>query len=207
MEISQTELLETQGNELQKKMHTHLPAKVVSFDAATQTVSIQIMIDQVDYNDEPLPLPPLVDVPVAMIRYGGFSITAAPVAGDEGLAHFSERCIDGWWESGRSSIPLDIRFHDLSDAFFEPFYSSKNNALAIIPNAMHLGASSTYIRIFQNGTIEINGNVNINGSVNVSGSIDANGDVVGQGVSLAGHTHKGVQSGSSETLPPTPTGG
>lgn len=201
-EISQTELLENQGDEVSKEINTHLPAKVVSFDAATQTVSIQIMIDKMDYNDEALPLPPLVDVPVKFIKFGGFTICAEPKAGDEGLAHFSDRCIDGWWESSQNSIPLDIRFHDLSDAFFESGYSSKNNAIKIIPNALHVGADSAFIRIFEDGSIEVKGNMTIDGSVTATGAIESKVDVTAQGKSLVSHTHGGVQSGSSSTLPP-----
>lgn len=45
-------------------------------------------------------------------------------------------------------------------------------------------------------------NVSISGSENVSGSIDASGDVTGSGISLSGHTHGGVESGSSNTGAP-----
>lgn len=213
-EISQTELLGTQGEELQKKLHTHLPAKVISFDAATQTVSIQIMIDQIDYDDNPLPLPPLVDVPLKLIKFGAFNISAAPAVGDEGLAHFSERCIDGWWESSRNSVPLDIRFHDLSDAFFETGYSSKNNAIAIVPNAMHVGSNSAYIRFFENGTVEVSGAttfkdpvtfssaVQANSTIKAKGAVSSDVDVTAGSVSLKSHVHGGVESGNSTTLPP-----
>ena len=149
-----------------------------------------------------LPLPPLVDVPVKFIKFGGFTICAEPKAGDEGLAHFSDRCIDGWWESSQNSVPLDIRFHDLSDAFFESGYSSKNNAIKIIPNALHMGADSAFIRMFEDGTIEVKGNMTIDGSVTATGVIESNVDVTAQGKSLVSHTHGGVQSGSSSTLPP-----
>lgn len=213
-EISQTELLENQGNEVSKEINTHLPAKVVSFDAETQTVSIQIMIDKMDYDDEALPLPPLVDVPVKFIKFGGFTICAEPKEGDEGLAHFSDRCIDGWWESSQNSVPLDIRFHDLSDAFFESGYSSKNNAIKIIPNALHMGADSAFIRLFEDGRVEVKGSttfkddVTFEKSVKAKSTIDADGiieskaDVTAQGKSLVTHTHGGVQSGNSVTSPP-----
>ncbi|WP_326940608.1 Gp138 family membrane-puncturing spike protein, partial [Avibacterium paragallinarum] len=36
------------------------------------------------------------------------------------ICSFSERCIDGWWQSGNASEPLDHPFHDLSDAMFIP---------------------------------------------------------------------------------------
>jgi len=68
-----------------------------------------------------------------------------------------------------------------------PAYKSKPNALTIIPNAMHIGAESCYIRLFENGTIEIQGNVTVNGTLTANG------------ISLTEHTHNGVQSGPSNT--------
>lgn len=206
-DISQTELLESNNDSVQMKLHTQLPARVVSFNANDQTVSIELLITQMDYDGNALSLPPLVDVPVWMLCYGSFNITSTPAIGDEGLAHFAERCIDGWFESGRASVPLDIRFHDLSDAFFMPGYKSKPNALTIIPNAMHIGTASAYIRIFENGTIELNGTAfEVNapttlkqGLTVIGDSTSASGDFIASGISLKSHTHNGVQSGSSNT--------
>ena len=195
-DISTTELLNSSNESLQKKMHVALPARVVSFNASEQTVTIELMITQMAHDDSMLDLPPLVDCPVAMLSYGAFSITAEPKKGDEGLAHFAERCIDGWWLSGQKSVPLDIRFNDLSDAFFAPFYKSKPKALTVYAGAMNIGSANSYIRLFENGTIEINGNIILNGS------LTASGDVTGQGVSLANHVHGGVQSGSNNTGTP-----
>lgn len=45
-------------------------------------------------------------------------------------------------------------------------------------------------------------NVSISGNENVSGNIEASGDVTGSGISLSGHTHPGVESGSSSTGAP-----
>ncbi|MEX4374460.1 hypothetical protein MY539_09275 [Haemophilus influenzae] len=50
-------------------------------------------------------------------------------AGDEGIAIFSERCIDGWWQNGSASTPLDFRLHDLSDAMFIPGICSVPKAI------------------------------------------------------------------------------
>ena len=195
-DISTTELLETQATSTQMQIHTALPARVVSFDPSEQTVSIELMIEQINHNGEQLSLPPLVDVPVKMFAYGAFMITAEPQAGDEGLATFSERCIDGWWESSRKSVPMDIRFHDLSDAFFDGGYRSKPNALTIVPNCLNIAGESNYVRLNSDGTIEIKGDTNIIGSLMVTG------DIVGAGISLSEHTHGGVQTGSSSTGTP-----
>ena len=195
-DISTTELLETQSTSTQMQIHTALPARVVSFDPSEQTVSIELMIEQINHNGEQLVLPPLVDVPVKMFAYGAFMITAEPQAGDEGLATFSERCIDGWWLSSRKSVPLDIRFHDLSDAFFDGGYRSKPKALTIVPNCLNIAGASNYVRLKSDGTIEIKGNTTILGSLTVTG------DVVGAGKSLSTHTHGGVQTGNGSTGTP-----
>ena len=192
-DISTTELLETQATSTQMQIHTALPARVVSFDPSEQTVSIELMIEQINHNGEQLALPPLVDVLVKMFAYGAFMITAEPQAGDEGLATFSERCIDGWWLSSRKSVPMDIRFHDLSDAFFDGGYRSKPKALTIVPNCLNIAGASNYVRLLSDGTIEIKGNTTILGSLTVTG------DVVGAGKSLSTHTHGGVQTGSGST--------
>lgn len=207
-DISATELLESNNDSLQKKMHVALPAKVVSFNTSEQTVTIELMITQMAYDGSMLDLPPLVDCPVQMFSYGQFFITAEPQAGDEGLAHFSERCIDGWWESGRKSVPLDIRFNDLSDAFFTGGYKSKPNALTIIPNALNIGGSSAYIRIMSNGVIELSGtafNVNApstfsqpviyqsgmtgSGGISIGGNVETDGDLIASGKSFLNHTN------------------
>ena len=60
-DISTTELLNSSNESLQKKMHVALPAKVVSFNASEQTVTIELMITQMAHDDSMLDLPPLVD--------------------------------------------------------------------------------------------------------------------------------------------------
>lgn len=195
-DISTTELLETQATSTQMQIHTALPARVVSFDSSEQTVSIELMIEQINHNGEQLALPPLVDVPVKMFAYGAFMITAEPQAGDEGLATFSERCIDGWWLSSRKSVPLDIRFHDLSDAFFDGGYRSKPKALTIVPDCLNIAGASNYVRLLSDGTIEIKG------PTTFLDIVTAPDFVTVAGISLNNHKHGGVQTGSGSTGTP-----
>lgn len=209
-DINTTELLNSQGESLQLQVHTSLPARVEAFDPATQTVTLELMIEQLGRNGEQLALPPLIYVPVKMFAYGSFMITAEPKKGDEGLAVFSERCIDGWWESGRKSIPLDIRFHDQSDAFFDGGYRSRPNALTIIPNCLNIAGPANYVRLLEGGEIEIHGTalivdapttftqpviyqagMNGTGGISVSGPIETDTDLVAAGVSFLGHTNGG----------------
>lgn len=61
--------------------------------------------------------PLLTDVPVVFPRGGGCTLTFPVNAGDECTVIFADRCIDFWWQSGGVQEPVDVRMHDLSDAF------------------------------------------------------------------------------------------
>ena len=110
-------------------LHTALPAKVVNFNPVKQTVTLAVQIKMQLTDGSSADIPPLVDVPVSFPRGGGFAVTFPLQAGDEGIAIFSERCIDGWWHSGGVSLPLDFRLHDLSDAMFIPGVCSVPKAI------------------------------------------------------------------------------
>ncbi|MDH2927216.1 Gp138 family membrane-puncturing spike protein [Lonepinella koalarum] len=188
-----------QIEQAQKQIHTALPAKVVSFNPQNQTVTLAVQIQQILVKGENVNIPPLVDVPVSYPRGGGFAVTFPLKAGDEGLAVFSERCIDGWWQSGKASPPLDYRLHDLSDACFIPGICSLPN---VVGNFFTGGLSmqtldgSTFIRI-TNGTILIQGNIEHQGSQHTSGQISSDSDVVSAGISGKSHTHKGDSGGTT----------
>jgi phage baseplate assembly protein V len=53
------------------------------------------------------------------------------------------------------------------------------------------------------GGVSIEGDVAITGNVDVTGTVTASDDVIGGGISLNSHTHGGVQSGGSNTAPPS----
>lgn len=200
-----------------KNLHTALPVRVESFNSENQTVVCSVLIKQVlqerdnmgEQSIKNVDIPPLVDVPVSFPRGGGYAVTFPLTAGDEGFVVFSERCIDGWWQSGRASEPLDYRFHDLSDAMFIPGICSVPKA---INNFFDGGISlqtldgDTFIHLEKGiitiqGDIEHKGNTNQTGSTTISEAMTAK-DVVGVndvsagGISGKSHTHKGVESGN-----------
>lgn len=197
-------------------IHTALPAKVVSCDGHSATV--QLMITQVMRGGETLALPPLVDVPVGFYRGGGFCVTVPVKAGDEGLVIFAERCIDGWYVSGRQSAPLDTRFHDYSDAFFLPQGSSQPNRIPAYSTdslSMQTDDGSTFIRIkpgkiIMQGDIEHTGNRTqqgnslVNGDHSVNGNSESSGGTIKHNGKDIGdtHTHSGVETGGGNTGAP-----
>lgn len=191
-EVSQTELLQSHADSISADIRVCLPARIVKYNG-DGTAQVEVLINQVNQNNEQVAIPLLSDVPIQMWAYGSFSITAEPKQGDEGLVHFSDRCIDGWWASGNKSIPLDNRMHDLSDAFFSLGYRSQPKALKIVSNAMHVGSDASYIRLNENGTIEIKGKTTF------LDEVTAPDFTTTKGVSLNGHKHGDVQNGNGDT--------
>jgi hypothetical protein len=109
------------------------PGIIVSFDAASQTASVQPAIREIvrvgDGPETSVDLPVLTDVPVQFPGGGGFTMTFPVEKGDECLLTFSDMCIDGWWQSGGVQDQMDKRRHDLSDAMAHMGFSSAPNAV------------------------------------------------------------------------------
>ena len=193
-----------QIQQAQKQIHTSLPAKVEQFNSGNQTVTLAIQIKQILSGGKSVMIPPLVDVPVCFPRGGGFAVTFPLNKGDEGIAIFSERCIDGWWQSGNSNEPLDYRFHDLSDAMFVPGICSAPNAIkGFSTDSLSLQTldGGTYIRV-KNGKIEIKVDIAHKGNQTTTGTVTGQTDVIAAGISGKGHTHSGVKGGSDTSGKP-----
>jgi hypothetical protein len=77
-------------------------------------------------------LPLLLDVPIVFPSAGGFTMTLPMAANDEVLVVFSSRMIDSWWQSGKVSLAMEARMHDLSDGFAIPGPKSLPNVLPSI---------------------------------------------------------------------------
>ncbi|MER5082435.1 Gp138 family membrane-puncturing spike protein [Providencia stuartii] len=214
--MKQPTLLDVMSQHAQNQrydIHTALPGKLLSCNGHSATV--ELMISHVTKEGKVIALPPLVDVPVGFYRGGGFCVTVPVREGDEGLVIFAERCIDGWYVSGKQSQPLDHRFHDLSDAFFLPQGSSQPNK---IPNyssdslSLQTDDGSTFIRmqsgkIMIKGDIEHQGNYQLTGNALIKGNHSVNGNSESSGGTLKHngknigdtHTHSGVQTGGGNT--------
>lgn len=122
---------------------------------------------------------------------------SAPAAGEQGLL----ACPDG----------------DLAGAvFLRGLYSDAHPAPAA-DGDVHLlrfpdgtvvrydhAAHAMRIELAAGGTCRLiaTGGVTIDGDVQVNGTVRASGDCVASGISLAGHTHAGVQAGSGRTGAP-----
>lgn len=153
--------IEAGSDDLARRIRVAAPAIVTAFDGR-QTVTVKVVLSGQDENDEEIHIPPLVDVPVQFPRGGGFALTFPIKAGDEGLVVFSDRCIDGWFQSGKAGIPPDHRLHDLSDAMFIPGISSLPRVISDFRNdaiVMRQLAGAGYVSIDDGGNVDIDGNL------------------------------------------------
>ncbi len=134
---------------------------------------------------------------------GGVRVWAPPSVGEQVLL----LCVDG---DLANAIALRGLF---CDAFPAPSSSPDltliqfaDGATVAYDSAAHALAATLptggTVSIVAEGGVRITGPVTIAGDVTVSGAIEASDDVVGGGISLMGHTHRGVQPGSGNTGAP-----
>ena len=200
-----------------------IPAIIVQFDPQKQTASVQPAIKDT-LQGQSVALPELSDVPVQFPRAGGYSITFPVKAGDECLLVFSDMCIDGWWQSGGIQNQAEKRRHDLSDACAILGITSVPKALKnVCMECVQIrnDSGTDYIQISEQGillkskniriegTTDIVGVTTINGSrigtdgtSTIKGNVNITGDAVIGGISFAGHTHSGVETGGGSTQTP-----
>lgn len=188
---------------------TACPGIVESYDAATNTAEVKLAIRPKQRSPEgvwtDVDTPPLlVDVPVKFFGNAKFVVTIPVTKGDEGIIVFSKNCFDAWWQSGGVQSQLELRTHDLSDAFFLPgVYSKPNVPAAISTTSMQMRnlAGDTYVEV-KNGQLV---NIVAPGGVNINGvTIDTHGNVVvpgtlstGDETDLAGGAKKVVLDGDA----------
>ena len=176
-------------------------------------------------------LPLIVDVPVVVLSGGGYALTFPIHPGDECLLIFAERSLDNWHEQGGISQQAHSRMHSLSDAFVLVGVRSKPNVVTNYDNSgvelrdasgqtnVRLDAAGLHLQQGQNTVdmtageiaisstvIRLSGQVILDHTMQGTGGAGANfsGDVTAGSVSLMGHQHTGVQSGSSISGPPKP---
>lgn len=137
-------------------MFVGAPARVVSYDAATQKVSVQLVLRariKGQTNAEKFPVIP--NVPVRFPSGGDFSMTMPLSVGDFVWVDFSDRSLDEWLNTGQADVtPQSRRRFNISDAVAYPGIRAFAAALS--------NASTTELVIGQD---EYNGPITNNGSI------------------------------------------
>lgn len=215
-------LIRNAFGELMKDVCTSVPGHVLTFDPLTQRAQVQIGILRVDVNDATFTIPPIVEVPV-YFPGGDYCVEYQIDSGCEGDILFSQRCIDGWVQSGGVATNPRGRFHSMQDAMFLPGFRSQPNALPDFHNngvRMRNRAGTQFVWLKSDNSISMdNGVARFNvlpdgtilmqngagsfqlladGSFLINGlKITLDGNVVtAAGTNLNTHRHSGVTPGS-----------
>lgn len=145
------------------------PGIIRSFDAITQTVTVELALREKftdeDLNVSNISIPVLEDVPIVIPRAGGFMMTLPINAGDECLVVFSDNCIDAWFSNSGVQNQIELRRHDLSDAFaIIGTWSQPNRISNYSQESMEIRNESG-----SNKIVVSEGEINLVGSIKVNG--------------------------------------
>ncbi|MEK2607687.1 Gp138 family membrane-puncturing spike protein [Pseudomonas shirazensis] len=223
------ELIRDAVRELLKGVCTSVPGHVLTFDPATQLAQVQVGVLRVDINGAEFIVPPIIEVPV-YFPGGDYCVEYQIDEGCEGDILFSQRCIDGWIQSGGVATNPIGRFHSMQDAMFLPGFRSQPNALPDFQNngvRMRNRAGTQFVWLKNDNTISMdNGAAKFevlpdgttlmqngagmfqlmaDGTFLINGlKITPAGDVVtATGISLNQHRTKGVTRGNQISDEPT----
>lgn len=116
------------------EVHTAIPGRVVSYDAATQRADVRPLVQRtvprVDGGVLLEELPVVRSVPVLHPRAGGFFVHLPIAAGDDVLLVMSEADPARYLSTGQPGAPIDHRRHHLAHAFAIPGVHPEAGALA-----------------------------------------------------------------------------
>jgi hypothetical protein len=162
-----------------------IPGVIESFDSETQTVNVQPAIKETLYDlqgaQTGVALPVLPDVPLVMPRAGDYALLLPVRAGDECLVVFADMCIDAWWQSGGVQEQVELRRHDLSDAFaILGVWSQPRRVSCLETDKARLvnTATGAGVEIGAAGIKVTGTSIMLTGSVSVAGSLTVNGKAV-----------------------------
>ena len=184
--------------ETMKGVYTCIPGHVIAFDQSSQLAQLQIGVERVNADGTTETPDPLIE---CLVNFpgGDYFVEYEITPGVEGMIHFSQRCIDGWFNTGGVAKNPILRFHDINDAFFVPGIRSQPNVIPAFQNngvRLRNKAGDRFIWLKNDGDAEINvNNLNITANINHTGNQTSTGtitgetDVVAAGVSGKGHGH------------------
>lgn len=225
----QAKLIRDSFREILKGVCTSLPGHVLTFDPVKQLAQVQPGIARVDINGAEFTIPPIIEVPV-YFPGGDYCVEYQIDSGCEGDILFSQRCIDGWVQSGGVAANPIGRFHNMQDAMFLPGFRSQPNVLPEFQNngvRMRNRSGSQFVWLKNDNSISMDNGVarfsvladgttlmqngagsfqlQADGTFLINGlKITPAGDVItATGISLNTHRTKGVTRGNQISDEPT----
>lgn len=183
------------------ELHTSLACKITSINHSAGTCTVQPLAKR-ELCQQKIDYPPLIDVRLDFLKFGGWSFQIPRKVGDIVWVGFSETALSDETSLERFSLN-------------EPYIiGSCESGYEANSDDIILQGAGTRIEIKGNGDITIlagskqttitsnvtlNGDLTVNGDTTQKGSITATGDVIGKGISLNNHTHNYNPGPSPET--------
>lgn len=175
------------------------------------TVTVQPLVNLMTGDRVAVKWKPLYKLPYVRVQGGANAVIVDPKPGDIGLAAFCSRDISAVKATKDIANPGSFRQFDIADGVYlltclgttapEQYLVMNDEGVTILsPTAITLQAPMINLKGNVN---QSNGNVEATGNIHTPGTITGDTDVIANGKSGATHTHGGVQSGSSQTNPPT----
>lgn len=191
------EILRRWLNGRQAEVFTALPARVKTYDAATQTADLEIVVraplvldeDEEDVTHEPLPVIP--NVRILFPAATGVFITFPIATGDEVLFVVSSLALGEYRRTGAPADAVDVRRNDLGCGGWAIPCVLKDSALL---------ASATEDALVLEHPTKLMIGANATEKISRADRTDARLDAIEDFLST--HTHGGVQAGSGNTAAP-----
>lgn len=185
------EVIKSMIDDSLNELHTSLACKITTINHSAGTCTVQPLAKR-ELCQQRIDYPPLIDVRLDFLKFGGWSFQIPRKVGDIVWVGFSETALSDETSLERFSLN-------------EPYIiGSCESGYEANSDDIILQGAGTRIEIKGNGDITIlagskqttitsnvtlNGNLTINGNTTQKGSITATEDIIGKGISLNNHTH------------------
>lgn len=150
LQRSLQEILNSHADAIRADMRKVLPGTVTAVHAARQTVDVQLAVNAVLFDDlgtaVSVPAPSVTDVPLGVMRGGGFLVWVPVAVGDSVLLIFSDLSVDTWRASqdGNPVDPGGVGQHTHDSPFAMPCVSPDRGFLTSTPtDNMVIGKDGT----------------------------------------------------------------
>lgn len=165
MQIGSLDIIDAKISSFLAHLSSNVPARVIEYDATTQSMSVQPLLNN-KYDDGVIMEPPVIlDVPVLFVSGGGGLLSFPIQIGDLVLLCVSQQDIDSW-KHGQGGLvtPRSNRRMDLTDAIAIAGLHTLSNNLAPSATDVELKFKGSSIRIAPSGdiTVEVTTGQNVN---------------------------------------------
>lgn len=205
------------------RMWTSAMGRIVSYDAARQTASVQLTVKSFvkDENGKrkAVDIPILQDVPVQFPGSGGQTMTFPVAAGDEVMINFLSRASDAQQQSGGDQNPTDSSVNSLSHPRAMLGFKSDPKKLSnVSTSATELRSDDGMTKISLSGAggvgVATDKSVSITaangvaigggaGETAITGTVRITGELIVNDIVFSTHKHTGVQPGGGTSTGPT----